>query len=96
MRRALVAGVFAVLVLAGCDAPTRPVHTERVRHLTFAGIVQPDGGIQMRATIEYPSDDGGPLRLGAPTLGSVDATLSMVRRKSWPIGYSISGMQGRR
>jgi hypothetical protein len=40
--------------------------------LTFTAVVQPDGVIKMHAIVQYPSDDGGPLRLGAPTLGSVE------------------------
>lgn len=72
MRRGWALALIAVVLLVGCDAPTRPEHTVRIRRYSFAAVVQPDGAIQMTATVEYPSDDGGPLRLGAPTLGTVD------------------------
>jgi hypothetical protein len=64
--------VFVSLVLlAGCDAPTRPEHATRLDHLGLAATVQPNGDVAMNAAIRYPSDDGGSLRLGAPTLGTI-------------------------
>ena len=62
--------LVGTVALAGCDTPTRPERTLRIEHITSSGSVRPDG-VAMRATIAYPSDDGGPLRLGAPTLGTV-------------------------
>lgn len=62
--------LLAVVVLPACDTPTRPDRTLRIEHITLSGSVQAEG-VAMRATIAYPSDDGGPLRLGAPTLGTV-------------------------
>lgn len=72
MPRGWALALVAVAVLVGCDAPTRPQHTVRVQQYSFTGAVQPDGSVKMSATIVYPSDDGGPLRLGAPTLGTVE------------------------
>ena len=63
--------MVGVVLLTGCDAPTRPQHTERLRSLNLSGTLQSDAFV-MRAAVAYPSDDGGPLRLGAPTLGEID------------------------
>ena len=70
-RQAFVAAVVGVIVLAGCDAPTRPEHTVRLRDYSVTGSFQPNGFVEMQATAQYPSVDGGPLRLGAPTLGDI-------------------------
>ncbi|MEY2434880.1 MAG: hypothetical protein QOC92_4605, partial [Acidimicrobiaceae bacterium] len=71
MRRAGLLAVVALFVVAGCDAPTRPQHGVRVKQFDVNGSMQADGTVQMQAVVVYPSDDGGPLRLGAPTLGVV-------------------------
>ena len=63
---------MAVLLFAGCDAPTRPEHATRVTTLDVTGAVQPNGDVLVRLLIEFPNDDGGVVRLGAPTLGTVD------------------------
>ena len=70
MRRAWAVGILALVAVAGCDAPTRPEHTVRIERLSVSAT-QVDDGVSMQVTVNYPSDDGGPLRLGAPTLGSV-------------------------
>lgn len=62
--------LVGVVALSACDTPTRPERTLRIEHITMSGSVRADG-VAMRATIAYPSEDGGPLRLGAPTLGTV-------------------------
>lgn len=64
-------GLVAVATLAGCDAPTRPEHTTRVVHLEQQGAVLVNGDVRLTTTITFPGDDGGPLRLRAPTLGTV-------------------------
>jgi hypothetical protein len=66
-----VAAILGVMLLAGCDAPTRPEHTTRVTDYGITAAVQVNGSVDMQAVVQYPSDDGGPLRLGAPTLGEV-------------------------
>jgi hypothetical protein len=72
VRRGWWLVIVVVVVLAGCDAPTRPEHTERLRSVEMAGVIQPDGAATMHESVVFPSSDGGTLRLGAPTLGSVD------------------------
>ena len=43
--------------------------------------VEPTGDVDMSLTVEYPNDDGGSLRLGAPTLGQVtDVRLRTIPR----------------
>jgi len=61
-----------VVLLAGCDAPTRPEHTTRIERLDETATMQPNGDVAMKLAVAYPSDDGGKLRLGAPTLGTID------------------------
>ncbi|MEY2453116.1 MAG: putative rane protein [Acidimicrobiaceae bacterium] len=63
--------IVGVCVLAGCDAPTRPEHRERITNLDFFATAQADGDVAVKLTIEFPSDDGGTLRLAAPTLGTI-------------------------
>ena len=76
MRWGWAAAIVGVCVLAGCDAPTRPEHTDRFRHVSASVItLKPNGDAVMGGVFEYPSTDGGPLRLGAPTLGTVDEVL---------------------
>ena len=72
MRRAWWLAVLMMPALAGCDAPTRPEHTERLRSIEVTGAIQSDGITTMHESVVFPTDDGGTLRLGAPTLGSVD------------------------
>ena len=75
MRRGW-AVILAVLVFAGCDAPTRPEHTLRLNRVSADASLQPNGDVALQVRVGYPSDDGGPLRLGAPTLGEIaDVTL---------------------
>jgi hypothetical protein len=38
----------------------------------LTGVIEPDGATTMHQSVAFPSDDGGTLRLAAPTLGSVD------------------------
>jgi hypothetical protein len=71
MRWAGVSLVVVVVGLTGCDAPTRPEHTTRLTDYGINGALQVNGSVEMNATVQYPSDDGGPLRLSAPTLGEV-------------------------
>lgn len=63
--------VGLLVLLAGCDAPTRPEHDTRIERIGVAATVQANGDVKMNASIIYPSDDGGALRLGAPTLGTI-------------------------
>ena len=63
---------MGLVLLAGCDAPTRPEHTTRIENLDATAAVQPNGDVVMNLGVAYPSDDGGKLRLGAPTLGTID------------------------
>ena len=64
--------LLGLVLLAGCDAPTRPEHSTSIEKLDAAATVQPNGDVAMRLGVAYPSDDGGKLRLGAPTLGTID------------------------
>ena len=63
--------IAALPFVAGCDAPTRPEHTTRVVGVQPHIAVQPNGDMTVKADVVYPGLGGGPLRLGAPTLGSV-------------------------
>ena len=68
---------MGLVLLAGCDAPTRPEHTTRIEKLDAAATVQPTGEVAMNLAVAYPSEDGGKLRLGAPTLGTIsDLTIN--------------------
>lgn len=76
MRRGWWLTILTLFVLAGCDAPTRPEHTTRIESLDVTAVVQPNGDVAMKMTVTYPGDEGGALRVGAPTLGTVsDVTI---------------------
>jgi len=62
---------IGLVLLAGCDAPTRPEHHTSIENLDATATMQPNGDVAMKLGVAYPSDDGGKLRLGAPTLGTI-------------------------
>src|SRR4051812_26614232 len=71
VRRALVVCIGLVLV-AGCDAPTRPEHTTRIAKLdNVSSSIDLNGDVGMATTVYFPSEEGGAIRLGTPTLGAV-------------------------
>src|SRR4051812_34116304 len=71
MRRGWTLVVVGAVVLAGCEAPTRPEHRTRINRIEMSGALAATGVVEMKAVITYPSDDGGTVRLAAPTLGTV-------------------------
>ena len=63
--------VLVLVLLSACDAPTRPEHDVRVRSVSLEAVVGADGTVAVSGTIEYPTDEGGPFTVAAPTLGSL-------------------------
>ena len=71
MARSWAAVIAVALVLTACDAPTRPEHATLLTDYGVNGTLQVNGSVELQAVVQYPSNEGGPLRLGAPTLGEV-------------------------
>ena len=83
VRRAWLLVIVAAFVFTACDAPTRPEHTTRLTDYGVNGALQVNGSVEMNAVVQYPTTDGGPLRLGAPTLGQVgEVTIGNSRRSA--------------